>query len=106
MDTTPQKKQTRAGGKTRKKKAEKKQNKKTEKKNRWTGSNGNGILKVCFLRRNKNYNLEFDRAWVRSFFDGATFHKVLKDTPQYALSSNLRQEWGVSFKTFQNVAPS
>ena len=54
----------------------------------YTGANGNGILiflKVRFLRRNNNFNLEFDRACVRSFYDGATFHKVLKDTPQYAL---------------------
>ena len=53
-----------------------------------TGANGNGILvflEVRFLRRNNNFNLEFDRAYVRSFYDGATFHKVLKDTPQYAL---------------------
>ena len=49
-----------------------------------TGANGNGILiflEVRFLRRNNNFNLEFDRACVRSFYDGATFHKVLKDTP-------------------------
>ena len=52
-----------------------------------TGAHGNGILiflKVRFLRRNNNFNLEFDRACVRSFYDGANFHKVL-DTPQYAL---------------------
>ena len=47
-----------------------------------TGADGNGILislKVRFLRRNNNFNLEFDRACVRSFYDGATFHKVLND---------------------------
>ena len=52
----------------------------------YTGANGNGILifqKVRILRRNNKFNLEFDRACVRSFYDGATFHKVLKDTPQY-----------------------
>ena len=51
-----------------------------------TGANGNGILKVCFWRRNDNFNVEFDRACVRSFYDGATFSDVIKDTPQYALT--------------------
>ena len=72
-----------------------------------TGVNGNGILKACFLRRNNNFNLEFVRACVRSFYDGASFHKVLKDRPNTPEYSNLRQEWGAYiFKTFQNVAPS
>ena len=46
-------------------------------------ANGDGILnflKVCFKRRNYNFNLELERACARSFCDGATFWKLLKDT--------------------------
>ena len=44
----------------------------------YNGANGNGILiflKVVSLRRSNNFNLEFDRACVRSFYDGTTFTK-------------------------------
>ena len=50
----------------------------------YTGANGNGILiflKVHCLRRNYNFHLELEKACPRSFYDGATFWKVLKDTP-------------------------
>ena len=78
-----------------------------EKRRHETGANGNGILKVYFLRRKNNVNLEFDRACVRTFYDGATFHKVLKDTPHYALKFESSSGMGrIFFKIFENVAPS
>ena len=40
----------------------------------------------------------------KGFYDGATFHEALEDTPRYAPS--FQNECGVSFKTFRNVAPS
>ena len=73
-----------------------------------TGASGNSILKKKRLElRNDKFKLEFDRACVRSFHDGATFCEVLKrHAPIRPNITIFGKNGAYLLRTFQKAAPS